>query len=360
MRNPITSPSHLPGRTPRKFLLLAALAMLATPAVAQSPAAPLPALRPLQQHGGAAVPLSAGGSRLSPASIPLKIKLPFPAGKSYPIIQGNHGTFTHTGLNTYAWDFAMPEGSEISAAAAGRVVRVKQDGKLGGPDKAYFHEGNMILIDHGDGYFSHYLHLAHNGVLVKEGDLVRGGQVIASSGNTGFSTTPHLHFHVQNATGQSLPVRFQDLPDNAHDLSEPLIATSQNDGTGLSQYYGESHLPPDAFLSNNVGLITQNLPGHLFRLEKEYEIRGRVNDAQSRQVAIYIMGTRGGKALHTIYASADRDGFFKATLKPNDIKTSHPDWSQALDQSNLFNLAIAPVKTDGSFWSEISVPICIR
>ena len=130
-------------------------------------------------------------------SVALRIKLPFREGERYRLTQGPGGSFSHTGLNRHAYDFAMPEGTPICAVADGRVVRVKQDSRRGGPDPGMLHYGNTIIIDHGDGYFTQYLHLQHQSAKVAEGDVVRGGRVIALSGNTGFSSIPHLHFQVQ-------------------------------------------------------------------------------------------------------------------------------------------------------------------
>ena len=81
-------------------------------------------------------------------------------------------------------DLAAPFGTPIHAAGAGVVVAA-------GPDQGY---GNAVLIDHHDGYLTHYGHLAVVGVRV--GDQVAAGQPIGEEGSTGHSTGPHLHFEV--------------------------------------------------------------------------------------------------------------------------------------------------------------------
>ena len=81
-------------------------------------------------------------------------------------------------------DFAGKEGSEVVAVAAGVVT---WSGKRYG-------YGNMVEINHGNGYATRYGHNKEN--LVKVGETVKKGQVVAKMGSTGRSTGPHVHFEV--------------------------------------------------------------------------------------------------------------------------------------------------------------------
>ncbi len=83
-----------------------------------------------------------------------------------------------------AIDFAASVGTEVIASAAGEVTSVHED--------KYF--GNVILIDHLNGYSTLYAHLAK--ALVQSKRFVQKGEVIALVGNTGNSTAPHLHFEI--------------------------------------------------------------------------------------------------------------------------------------------------------------------
>lgn len=141
-------------------------------------------------------------------------ELPYAAGSAHRVSQGNAGAFTHQsrGPSEFAWDFLMGEGTMVVAARAGRVVAVEGGMSGGGLSAAYEGRANYVLLAHSDGLFSLYLHLATAGVLVSPGQWVEAGEGIALSGNTGYSSGPHLHFHVQGAelprTGRSVPVAF--------------------------------------------------------------------------------------------------------------------------------------------------------
>ncbi|MFF1546386.1 M23 family metallopeptidase [Streptomyces sp. NPDC058291] len=92
---------------------------------------------------------------------------------------------THSGQ-----DFAVPSGTKVMAAHGGTVVKAGGDGAGDGP--AY---GNAIVIKHANGVYSQYAHLSR--IEVKVGQVVKTGQKIALSGNTGNSSGPHLHFEIR-------------------------------------------------------------------------------------------------------------------------------------------------------------------
>lgn len=134
----------------------------------------------------------------------------YEAGTKHRIIQGYFGPFSHK--ERAALDFKMKRGTKILAAREGVVVRVKEDGDRGGWNKKYRPYGNNIVIQHPDGSRSGYWHLQFNGALVSVGDTVQKGQVIALSGKTGYTATPHLHFLVWRSSGgqwQQVATRFQ-------------------------------------------------------------------------------------------------------------------------------------------------------
>lgn len=82
-------------------------------------------------------------------------------------------------------DIGAPMGTEVRAAANGKVARVDFNGQ-------YYFYGRYVLIDHGNGLSTLYAHLS--GTTVKTGDSVEQGDLIGYVGSTGYSTGPHLHW----------------------------------------------------------------------------------------------------------------------------------------------------------------------
>ncbi|TAF67700.1 MAG: M23 family metallopeptidase [Cytophagales bacterium] len=119
---------------------------------------------------------------------------PFPEGKKHLLTQGYFGRYSHQ--NEHALDFKMRKGSEVVAARGGLIIGVKEDSEKGGGSIEYSDDANFIEILHADGTIATYLHLNTKGSLVEIGDTVAQGQLIGYSGNTGWSTAPHLHFVV--------------------------------------------------------------------------------------------------------------------------------------------------------------------
>lgn len=138
-------------------------------------------------------------------------RLPFDYGR-VRVDQGPGGRFSHSDAqNLHAVDFAVPEGTRIVAAREGLVMQVESDfDKAGLNREKYGGRANFIRILHPDGTMALYAHLKAEGAQVRVGQYVRKGQYIGLSGNTGFSTAPHLHFVVQANRGmrlESVPFR---------------------------------------------------------------------------------------------------------------------------------------------------------
>lgn len=118
--------------------------------------------------------------------------LPFKKGAKYRIEQGYNGRFTHQGEKSL--DFNLPEGTQVRAARAGVVVSVMQGFKGSCLREDCKAMANRVLVYHNDGTIAEYSHLAYNGARVAVGDSVNRGDLLALSGNTGYTRGPHLHF----------------------------------------------------------------------------------------------------------------------------------------------------------------------
>lgn len=139
--------------------------------------------------------------------------LPFAPTNHYKLLQGPLGTFSHQAGSgdDYAYDWAMPEGSVVLAARDGVVIGLRSDSTAHGVGDRFKNSANYIILRHADGTYGEYLHLQPNAALVKLGESVRAGQPIGRSGNTGYTSRPHLHFGVfrirDDQTRESLAVK---------------------------------------------------------------------------------------------------------------------------------------------------------
>jgi murein DD-endopeptidase MepM/ murein hydrolase activator NlpD len=112
----------------------------------------------------------------------------------------------------------MPIGTIVIAARAGRVQSIEERYADGSRKPG---QENFVNIRHEDGSVAAYFHLTHGGALVEAGDMVRQGDIIARSGDSGESTEPHLHFQVDSGDdGSSMPVVFRNARPHPHGLVE--------------------------------------------------------------------------------------------------------------------------------------------
>ncbi|MFC2095197.1 LysM peptidoglycan-binding domain-containing M23 family metallopeptidase [Candidatus Bipolaricaulota bacterium] len=120
---------------------------------------------------------------------PLEGEVVSPFGwRVHPVLGDRHN---HEGI-----DIDVPEGTAVRASAGGEVF-------FYGEQPGY---GNVLIIEHPNGFYSLYGHLADS--FVFEGQYVDMGQAVAQSGNTGISSGPHLHFEIRNREYPIDPERY--------------------------------------------------------------------------------------------------------------------------------------------------------
>ncbi len=125
-------------------------------------------------------------------SVPV-LKFPVAGGVLTSPFGSRWGRF-HKGL-----DIAAPIGNSVVACADGKVI-------FTGSRKKFRRYGNTVLIDHGKGVYTYYAHL--NNITTKRNQSVKKGQKIATVGNTGRSTGPHLHLEVRVANTMHNPLAY--------------------------------------------------------------------------------------------------------------------------------------------------------
>lgn len=137
----------------------------------------------------------------------------------------------------YGIDIGLPTGSEVVAIADGTVTRVGWQN----PNNSKEGYGKRIYINHGNGVESRYAHL--NDFMVKNGDQVKQGQVIAHSDNTGHSTGPHLHFEIRFNGAAKNPVDYVSSNNTAGQKTQIESAATQPNGPSTAKSGNYYNIP---------------------------------------------------------------------------------------------------------------------
>lgn len=185
------------------------------------------------------------GFRLPKGNQCSKIEYRLPFEGEWTVVNGGlEKQYCHLGGPTqrYAYDFLMMDefgktylgedpadfsaykcyGKEVLAPADGTIVEIGancEDGKIMLPGDmeatAKDIRGNYVLIMHTEREYGFIGHLQPQSICVEVGEKVQAGQVIAKCGNTGNSSEPHVHFHVQDGvnffTSVGIPISFKDI-----------------------------------------------------------------------------------------------------------------------------------------------------
>jgi urea transporter len=145
----------------------------------------------------------------------IKVALPF--NGTWSVYQAFNGEWTHKGAWRFAYDFVIRKngktykneghfledyyafGQSVVSPVSGYVVATKddlEDNFIGNVDRLN-NWGNYIIIHSDYGYYVEISHLMKDSMLVKVGDYVQMGQIVAKCGNSGYSPEPHIHMQVQ-------------------------------------------------------------------------------------------------------------------------------------------------------------------
>ncbi len=145
--------------------------------------------------------------------------LPYPAGVTYTMFQGNCSPPPGGHQTTFAYDFDHALGDPVTAARAGRVTftanNFPDDGNAANAG------GNSAWILHTDGTVAAYFHMNQGSVMVVVDQQVVAGDILGLAGNSGASSGPHLHFQV-----------FEDNTSFNNDDAVPITFSNATGQTG--------------------------------------------------------------------------------------------------------------------------------
>lgn len=145
--------------------------------------------------------------RLQPGQqilIPSEVTISFLKPLKVPLVVTSHYGYRHHPITRR---YRLHEGIDFRASNGTRVYASKTGTVTYASKKSGY--GKIVIIQHGDDYSTSYGHLSR--IRVSKGDIVRQGQVIGLSGNTGFSSGPHLHFEVRYKGRSENPARHLNL-----------------------------------------------------------------------------------------------------------------------------------------------------
>ncbi len=251
------------------------------------------------------------------------VSLPMVEGYEAMMGQTFHGFFSHQDKGRYAVDIPMAIGTPVAAMRGGTVVDLKEDSDTGCGTSDCADDGNFVKIDHGDGTFAIYFHLEFQGATVDVGDGVCAGEVVGYSGNTGWSTGPHLHIAVQNALAISLPLRFFELADSNGGVPAPgqVVMSANAEDTDCAPP-SPSDCPEDLFAHMGARL-DPGVPCGLAEKDVVYPATGHVSHGAGVVIGTWRLDLiNGGEGWSYQCWESDADGNFEGeVLFPSEVTT---------------------------------------
>jgi len=262
------------------------------------------------------------------------LRLPFENNNEFTVGQAFGGRLTshNSSEAQYALDINMPERTKIVAARDGVVVDYEFGyTNSGGQEEWLKQQANYVLIAHDDGSLTQYVHLAPIPVPITMGSHVIAGQLIGFSGNTGYSTGPHLHFAVlkpyimgNGLFGESaVPFTFYAYQPQVVFVPQQGMLLEANYTSGPKKWTAIAPLTRQVVMPNNDRATPSQSP--LFRNE------GGVRFSTGGKE---LMGLLAGILLYVIYINRRKNNsrsksFLVATVAPKS--TNKPSFASLVN-----------------------------
>lgn len=278
---------------------------------------------------------------VAPAAPPVRA-LPFPAGTTVAVLQAADHRHTHSALESNAVDLGVPVGTSVLAWFPGRVVEAVGHHGDGGASLEHQHRANVVVIDHGDGTYGLYQHLAKDSLRVRVGDVVQQGAALGSVGMSGFTNTPHLHFARLDGAGRSLPIT---VAHTGGVLRGELRYAADALAPGSLPSGRLSHLPRQVFAAGGVELDEDVLTRWLAD-DVVLPLRGRALPGRGSEVALVFTDRSTGTPVRTVRANVGLAGRFEIELDTRGL-------------SGPLGLTIARLDRHGLVRSHVVIPVCV-
>jgi murein DD-endopeptidase MepM/ murein hydrolase activator NlpD len=271
-------------------------------------------------------------------------KLPIAAGEPWVITQGPYGTFSHWGNSVHAYDIAPRSGNCVVAMKAG--IAYAHDLGLR-QDHRHHSFGNYITIDHGNGEYSHYAHLASGTFVVKSGDHVKQGQALATAGNSGYTLGEgggyHLHVSVTRAlpiSSNSIPFRLEDLPDAPRGSNLNRVVMSSN-ASPLCDCHdrrlASSHAGPAAIPAS------RQFAAQLSVAQWWNEVIAVPKGSKTFRVTLRWAGSKDDLDLHLVSPSGRHYGWYGDTSGYSGQKSNPEEFNVAQPEPGLWRISVQAV-----------------
>ena len=274
-------------------------------------------------------------------------KLPTVAGEPWVLTQGPYGTFSHWGNALHAFDIA-PRSSRCIVAMKGGIAYTYDLGL--GQDHRHRSFGNYITIDHLNGEFSHYAHLATGTFVVTNGQRVEQGQALATVGNSGYTLGEgggyHIHVSVTRSlaiSAPSIPFQFEDLPDALHAVNRTVVSTN---ASPLCDCRGQHPGPAGAAVAERKSYREQ-LSGQVSVAQWWSELVDVPKGAKTFDVSLSWPGATDALDLHLVSPSGRHYGWYGDTTGYSGSASNPQEFHLLKPERGVWRISVEGVRGSG-------------